>query len=757
MTDARTILQKFFGYTTFRQGQADVVSALLSGRDVLCVMPTGAGKSLCYQIPALAMDGIALVISPLISLMKDQVRALREAGVDAAYINSSLSYGQYVRVLQNTQAGMYKILYVAPERLENNDFRSLCANMHISLIAVDEAHCVSQWGQDFRPSYLGILDFVNQLENRPILAAFTATAAAQVREDIRSLLQLKSPHECITGFDRPNLYFGVQQPENKKSALLSLAEQFKDRVGIIYCMSRKTVEDVCDFLRSNGYNATRYHAGLSDNERRLNQDDFLYDRATVMVATSAFGMGIDKSNVSFVIHYNMPPDLESYYQEAGRAGRDGSAADCILLFSPGDFYTNRSLLTHQESNPDIMPEQQAILLERSMKRLSDMYEYGSATDCLRGRILRYFGETGTDNCGNCSNCLAEMIDVDVTIDAQKILSCIVRSGEHYGANTISAILQGSKNEKLRESGLDKLTTWGIMKEKTPVYIKRVTEHLLSAGMLTAVGDFGVLKLTENSKSVLRGTEKVLMKLPEDIRIEKSQKETKRKTRVKSSSASAAVHNDLFERLRELRTQLARQEEVPPYIVASNALLEEISIAVPENRERMLQIHGMGEAKFEKYGQAFLNVVINWKHTNSPSSAKLPDSSTVPAEHVLEISYTDEYFTPPPYSDEDAPPEDSFFNQLPPDDLTFATPFDVNIPQQVKTESPEAVSVARDPASNNDKTKEFCINKSEIPWTDEEDDQLRKEIAEHMTLLQISRRHGRQAFSIFTRMQKLGLT
>ena len=372
MTEAYGVLQKYFGYSSFRDGQEEVVSAILTGRDVLCVMPTGAGKSLCYQVPALTLPGITLVISPLISLMKDQVRSLKSVGVDAAYINSSLTYNQYLRVLNNTAAGMYKIIYVAPERLESADFLNLCAGLHISLVAVDEAHCVSQWGQDFRPSYLGILHFVASLRARPVLAAFTATAAEHVRNDIRSLLQLQTPYECVKGFDRPNLYFGVQQPENKKQALLALLDQRREQSGIVYCMARKTVEEICQFLQANGFQASRYHAGLSDDERRMNQDDFLYDRVTVMVATSAFGMGIDKSNVSYVIHYNMPPDLESYYQEAGRAGRDGSSADCILLFSPGDFYTNRSLITRQEGVPDLSEEQREFLLERSMRRLSDI-------------------------------------------------------------------------------------------------------------------------------------------------------------------------------------------------------------------------------------------------------------------------------------------------------------------------------------------------------------------------------------------------
>ncbi len=793
MKKAYAVLQKYFGYTSFRDGQEEVVSAVLSGRDVLCVMPTGAGKSLCYQVPALTLSGITLVISPLTSLMKDQVRSLKSAGVDAAYINSSLTYGQYLKVLQNTAAGMYKIIYVAPERLESQDFLSLCAGLSISLVAVDEAHCVSQWGQDFRPSYLGIPDFINALPNRPVLAAFTATAAVHVREDIRSLLQLQSPYECVKGFDRPNLYFGVQQVQNRKIALLDIISQRQVQSGIVYCMARKTVEEICDFLKENGIAATRYHAGLSDTERRMNQDDFLYDRQAVMVATSAFGMGIDKSNVSYVIHYNMPPDLESYYQEAGRAGRDGSAADCILLFSPGDFYTCRSLITGQEPAPDMDEEQREFLLERAMKRLSDMYDYGSATDCLRGRILRYFGEDGMEACGNCSNCLAEMVETDATVDVQKILSCIVKTGERYSVGTVSGVLQGSKSEKIREAKLDSLSVWGIMKEKTPAYIKRVVEFLINEGILDCVGEFRILKCTPMSRDILRGKREVMIRLPADLQVDKAVKEKKKKATVRKISGTAAVNSELYERLRKLRTELAAAEKIPPYMIAANMLLEEICAMLPTDRDTMLAVRGMGEAKFARYGQQFLDVVRAWCTENNGQAGVADEMySTVPTEMFGDL---------PPLSDADAPPEDLYYNMMLPEDMELAVPSplpEIRTPEIkkdstiVKSSAESEKSVAAksrgtkssksggtksskkgesmsaksgETKSRNSVKKDSTYDagmrnlgfeRTDTAWESAEEEQLRKEVSDGLTLIQISKAHSRPVFEVFSKMRKLGL-
>ena len=442
------VLRRYFGYTAFRNGQETIVDALLAGRDALCVMPTGAGKSICYQIPALLLPGVTLVISPLISLMQDQVESLTQAGVRAAYLNSTLTPAQYARALRNMAEGAYKIVYVAPERLSTEGFRAVCEKLPISLVAVDEAHCVSQWGQDFRPDYLRIAAFVESLGSRPVVGAFTATATKAVRADMASLLALQDPVCVTTGFDRPNLYFSVQTPHSKPLALLELLEARRDRCGIVYCATRKAVEEVEALLRDKGFSATRYHAGLSEAERRRNQEDFVFDRKSVMVATNAFGMGIDKSNVSFVIHYNMPKNIESYYQEAGRAGRDGSPADCILLYSPQDVRTNRFLIENSEPNPELDAETQEAVQKREYERLRQMTFYCTTTDCLRAFILRYFGEQTAEYCGNCSSCAAGSAVVDASVPAQQVLSCVARTGQRFGRGMISDILRGSESEKI---------------------------------------------------------------------------------------------------------------------------------------------------------------------------------------------------------------------------------------------------------------------------------------------------------------------
>ena len=397
-------LKTYFGHDAFRPGQEQLIDALLQGRDALGVMPTGAGKSMCYQIPALMLEGIALVISPLISLMKDQVAALIANGVRAAYLNSSLTPAQMDRAMENAREGMYKIIYVAPERLDTPSFLRFARQARLSLIAVDEAHCVSQWGQDFRPNYLKIADFVAGLPKRPPVGAFTATATLRVREDIRRLLRLQNPEESVTGFDRPNLYFEVLRPKRRFQTLTEILQEHPSDSGVIYCSTRKNVEDVCEKLVGAGFAASRYHAGLSDQERQRNQEDFQYDRARVMVATNAFGMGIDKSNVRYVIHYNMPKSMEAYYQEAGRAGRDGEDAECILLYNGQDIITAKYLINNGEPNPDLTPQQQAEVRAQDMRRLQQMINYATGGGCLRQAILRYFGEKAPDRCGNCSAC-----------------------------------------------------------------------------------------------------------------------------------------------------------------------------------------------------------------------------------------------------------------------------------------------------------------------------------------------------------------
>lgn len=458
------ILKQYFGYSTFRLGQEEIIDSLLSGRDVLAIMPTGAGKSLCYQIPALMSDGITLVISPLISLMKDQVNALTAQGVKAAYLNRSLNDAQYDKALANMAKEMYRIVYVAPERLNSDRFVRVCQRLDISLVAVDEAHCVSQWGQDFRPGYLNIAQFIERLRVRPAIGALTATATDDVKKDIMALLRLDHPFEITTGFDRPNLFFSVIRTSEKSKILLYQLFTRMNTSGIIYCSKRKTVEQVCELLCEKGYSATRYHAGLSDEERRKNQDDFVYDCKRIMVATNAFGMGIDKSDVRFVIHYNMPKNLESYYQEAGRAGRDGEPADCILMFGTKDISTAQYFIDHIEPNPELSEEQNEAFRQKEQERLGYMISYSKTRDCLRAFMLNYFGEAAEDKCKKCSNCLSKLKTFDATVESQKILSCIVKTGERFGARVISDVLRGKTDERISRFRLNQQSTFGIMED-----------------------------------------------------------------------------------------------------------------------------------------------------------------------------------------------------------------------------------------------------------------------------------------------------
>ncbi len=439
--DKEKVLKQYFGHSAFRSGQEIVVDAICRGKDALCVMPTGAGKSICYQVPALLFNGITLVVSPLISLMKDQVNSLTQNGIRAAYLNSSLSFAQYTKVISNIKNGIYKIIYVAPERLAVPGFRDVCRNIKVDFIAVDEAHCISHWGQDFRPGYLKIAEFVEALDYRPVIAAFTATATAEVKDDIEYSLKLKSPFRMTTGFDRPNLKFEVFRPKKKYEYLIEILNDHINDSGIIYCATRKIVEELGEKLNDIGFSVTTYHAGLSDDIRKQNQEDFVYDRKNIMVATNAFGMGIDKSNVAYVIHYNMPKDIESYYQEAVRAGRDGMSAECILLYNAADVHMNRFLIEHSEPNPDLTIDQQDLLRDRDYDRLKKITFYSTTNTCLRKFILEYFGEKSQNYCGNCSNCLTQFEEVDITIEAQKILSCIKRTGERYGKKMICDILR----------------------------------------------------------------------------------------------------------------------------------------------------------------------------------------------------------------------------------------------------------------------------------------------------------------------------
>lgn len=603
------ILRRYFGYNTFRFGQEQLIDGAASGRDVLGIMPTGGGKSICYQIPALIFPGITLVVSPLISLMKDQVMALKNIKVAVAYINSSLTYEQLIKVYSNLRRGMYKIVYIAPERLESDGFIELARELDISMIAVDEAHCISQWGNDFRPSYLKIVDFINSLPRRPVVTAFTATATERVRKDIEQKLHLKSPLLIVTGFDRKNLNFEVMEPPQKSKALLSLLMERRNKSGIIYCMTRKRVEKICEFLNASGFPATRYHAGLDDSERQKNQEDFVYDRRPIMVATNAFGMGIDKSNVSFVIHYNMPLSLEAYYQEAGRAGRDGEPADCILLYSAGDITTAKTLIEYSEDNEGVSEEMREEQRRRDYDKLNRMIEYGKTTSCLRGNILDYFGQAHDKNCGNCGNCRTVFKQKDITVECQKILSCIKRIydrlGYYVGIALVVRVLRGSEEKRIMELGLNHLSTYGIMKDTRRGELSDMVNRLVDLGYAKKESKYGTVTLTASSSEVLFGGARVMMEYKEiPIKVELP-KERKQKEQ------NALSDPELYERLRKLRFEIANSQGLPAYIVFSNAALADMAAKMPITMAEFLMVSGVGKMKAEEYGELFLKEIKNY--------------------------------------------------------------------------------------------------------------------------------------------------
>ncbi len=606
--DEREVLKRYFGYDAFRPGQGEVVRALLEGRDALCVMPTGAGKSLCYQVPALLLSGVTLVVSPLISLMKDQVAALNQVGVRAAYLNSSLTPRQFALALENARQGLYRVIYVAPERLETPAFQDLCREIAVPLVAVDEAHCVSQWGQDFRPSYLRIRDFVESLPARPALGAFTATATPEVRDDIRDLLGLQDPFCVATGFDRPNLRFAVENvPQREKTnALLRLLREQKGRSGIVYCLARRTVEEVCEALRARGIAATRYHAGLSDAERRQNQDDFLYDRAEVMVATNAFGMGIDKSNVAFVIHYNMPKNLESYYQEAGRAGRDGSNAVCTLLYSGQDVRLNAFLIEKEEENPLLTEEQARAVRDGMREGLRRMARYCTTGDCLRGYILRYFGEKAGERCGNCSNCDEEnQRTVDAGEDARAAIRCVQELGERYGRTLVQEVLRGSGAARVQALGLQHCASFGALRGRALPAVRTLLDALLDREALeSSGGEYPVLRLGPRAQEILDGAPVRLR-----VRDEAPQEDAPRRRRdAQRAPGGEAVDEALLAELKALRNRLAAEAHVPAYVVFSDATLRDMCAKRPATPEEFLEVSGVGEYKLRRYGREFLRVL-----------------------------------------------------------------------------------------------------------------------------------------------------
>lgn len=608
--DKYEILKKHFGHREFREGQSEIIDNILAGRDVLGIMPTGAGKSICYQVPALMMDGITLVISPLISLMLDQVASLVESGISAAFINSSMTSAEYFRTIDRARNNEYKIIYVAPERLSADMFLELSESVKISMVTVDEAHCVSQWGQDFRPSYLKISEFIERLSYRPVLSAFTATATKEVRDDISLILRQKEPFIITTGFDRKNLKFMVERPKNKEKALLEILDRNNGKSGIVYCSTRKNVEEVCEKLRNRGIAATRYHAGLSDEERTENQDDFIYDRCPVMVATNAFGMGIDKSNVSFVVHYNMPKNLESYYQEAGRAGRDGEPAECTLLYSGQDVKLNQFLIERgNDVNEDFTDEMREAVREKDRERLKLMTFYCTTNECLREYMLRYFGEKSPSFCGNCTNCCTNFETVDVTTEAQKIVSCVYRVAQRkrsFGRIMIADILRGSKNQKILSQGFDTVSTYGIMSDMPSHRICTIMDYLIDKGYLSlSTDEYSVVKMTSLSPEILKGNQIISMKLPKERKNTSSEKGS-------SKQSDFDIDNNLFAQLKLLRNKLAMEAHVPAYIIFADAALRDMCRKRPKTKSEFLNVSGVGETKAEKYSEQFTSAIKDYE-------------------------------------------------------------------------------------------------------------------------------------------------
>ncbi|MDD2447578.1 MAG: DNA helicase RecQ [Tissierellia bacterium] len=600
--DVYKALKTYFGYDEFKEGQEKLIKAVLEGKDALGIMPTGGGKSLCYQLPAIFLDGITLVISPLISLMKDQIDSLNEIGIPGTFINSSIDDKDLNLRLQDIRKGKYKIIYIAPERLNTYSFTSLISNIEISMIAIDEAHCISQWGHDFRPSYTEIPKFINSLPSRPIVGAYTATATKLIVEEIEQLLELKKPIKSIIGFDRPNLFYQVVKVSDKIQYVIdNLNKNFKDQSGIIYCATRKAVESVAEKLNSQGFKAVAYHGGMNSNLRQKNQDDFIFNNVQIIVATNAFGMGIDKPDVRFVIHYNMPQNMEAYYQEAGRAGRDGEPSYCTILYSPSDIVKQKLLIQNSTFS-----EQRENNLYENLQYLVD---YCNTNDCLRNMILEYFGEISKEsNCNNCGNCLNKSEMVDITLESQKILSCIFRVQERYGMTIIIQILRGSKNKKVLNLSLDNVSTYGIMKEYSENTLREIIMTLISMGYIQITADkFPVLKLTNKSGLVLKGLEKVFHK--------KDLLETKASHSKKfdKKDLPECFDEELYEKLRKLRYILSQEKSIAPFMIFHDSTIKEMASYFPQNKENMLNIKGVGQKKFESYGDAFLEIIL--EHCN----------------------------------------------------------------------------------------------------------------------------------------------
>lgn len=602
------ILSKYYGYTSFRKGQENIINSIINKKDVLAIMPTGGGKSVCYQVPALYLDGITIVISPLISLMKDQVDTLKAMGIDAEFINSSLSTNEYNHILENIECDKYKLLYVAPERLDNIEFINLIKSKNISQIAIDEAHCISSWGHDFRPSYKRIPYFIKSLNIRPIVTAFTATASDEVKSDIMNILDLQKPDVYITGFDRENLYINIVKSSSKNRYLLDYIENHKNESGIIYVATRKEVESIYEGLLKRNYSVSKYHAGLTNEIRKENQEKFINDEIKIMVATNAFGMGIDKFNVRWVIHYNMPQSIENYYQEIGRAGRDGEYSECVLLFTPGDIHTQKYLVEVGIDNPERKRVQ--------YKKLQQIVDLVYSNGCYRKNILNYFGDELEDNCNNCSNCLNEGEVVDKTLDAQKVISCIARMKRSFGTTMIIDVLRGSKNKKVIEQKFDDLSTYGIMKNYSVEDLKTFINTLVAHGLLEIVENIG-----------MRGSYPTIKLNQQSIKVIKNELEVKFKE--SKVTKSRYVENELYERLVELRSEIAKENNIAPYMVFGDATLRNIASTYAVTKNEMLTISGIGEVKYERYGNRFEAIVqryIEEKNINKEETLKNLESN-----------------------------------------------------------------------------------------------------------------------------------
>lgn len=611
-TEAYTTLKQYFGYEEFREGQELLIDSVLEGKDTVGIMPTGAGKSICFQVPALLMEGITLVISPLISLMKDQVGALNQIGVHAAFLNSSLTTNQYFKALELAKKGQYKIIYVAPERLVTEGFLSFALEADISMIAIDEAHCVSQWGQDFRPSYLKIVEFIEKFEKRPVVAAYTATATKEVRDDIIDILKLRSPTVLSTGFDRKNLYFAVETPKDKFAYLADYISRHEGQSGIIYCATRKVVEEVHEKLLQEDLPVTRYHAGLGDKERRENQDKFIYDTAPLMVATNAFGMGIDKSNVRYVIHYNMPKNIENYYQEAGRAGRDGESAECILLYGGQDVITNQFFIEHDFDNDELDSVTRELVKERDRERLKKMTYYCFTNECLRDYILRYFGEYPSNFCGNCLNCKTQFEEIDVTEIAQAIVRCVKGCRQRYGITVIIDTVHGANTAKIRQYRMQENPAYAALGKVPVCRLRQVLNQMLVEEYLYLTNEeYAILKLTERSEALLEADAVLVMKLAKEQEKKAKGKAEPKKRKSAGLAMLKEADEPLFEQLRDLRTRLAREEKVPPYLIFSDKSLTHMCRLKPKTKEEMLAVSGVGAYKYEKYGEQFIEITRNY--------------------------------------------------------------------------------------------------------------------------------------------------